>query len=470
MHRNRHGRADLGTPSILGSPSVPFGVVEVPETRYAKGGDIEIAYQVTGQGERCVFYLPPAHVPIDLAWEEPHYRYFLERLAAFSRLVLFDPRGWAASASTVTPGVPMAEDWADDVMVVMDAAGIERAALVGHGEGAFCSAYCAAAHPDRVTAMVMANTYARFVRADDYPQGLPAEQVDVIADRLGTNYGTGASAERLTPSLAEDQAFRTWWAKGERLSTSPAALRSYWREIVGRDIRSLLPLIRVPVLVLHRRGDRYVSVEHGRYLAEHIPDAAYVELDGDDHFLFAGDADGVVDEIETFLTGLRPRHRVDRVLATVLFTDIVDSTRKAVEMGDRAWRELLDRHEATAARRIEYERGHLVKSTGDGLLATFDGPSRAVACALALREDARRLGLELRMGLHTGEIELRDGDIGGIAVHAAARIQALASPGEVLVSRVVTELVAGSDLRFSERGEHELKGLPGAWSLHAVQT
>jgi class 3 adenylate cyclase len=443
-------------------------VAASPETRYARRGTVEIAFQVVGEADLCLFYLPPAHVPIDLAWEEPHCRRFLERLASFSRLVLFDPRGWAASAATVAPGVPSAEDWADDISLVMDAAGIERAALVGQAEGAFCSVYFAAAHPERVSALVMANAYARYLRADDYPAGLPPEFVDGAADAIAEHFGTGWSADVLTPSLAGDPEFRRWWARCERLSTSPAALKSYWREIVSRDIRSVLPSVRVPTLVIHRRDDNYAPVAHGRYLADHIHGASYVELEGADNFLFAGDADLLIDEIESFLTGAQPSHHLDRVLATVLFTDIVDSTRRAAEMGDHAWRGLLDSHDEAATRLVDSHRGRLVKSTGDGLLATFDGPSRAIDCAVALVAAARRAGIELRAGLHTGEIELRDEDVGGLSVHVAARVQSLADPGQVLVSRTVTELVAGSGLEFEDRGDHELKGVPGRWELFSV--
>jgi class 3 adenylate cyclase len=273
----------------------------------------------------------------------------------------------------------------------------------------------------------------------------------------------------LAPSLAGDPDFRRWWARCERLSTSPAALKSYWKEIVSRDIRSVLPSVRVPTLVIHRRDDNYAPVAHGRYLAEHIQGASYVELEGADSFLFAGDADRLIDEIELFLTGARPSHHLDRMLATVLFTDIVDSTRRAAEMGDHAWRGILDSHEETARPLVDNHRGRLVKSTGDGLLATFDGPSRAIDCAVALVAAARRSGIELRAGLHTGEIELRGEDVGGLAVHVAARVQSLADPGQVLVSRTVTELVAGSGLRFEGRGDHELKGVPGRWELFSVK-
>jgi class 3 adenylate cyclase len=268
--------------------------------------------------------------------------------------------------------------------------------------------------------------------------------------------------------LANDPVFRSWWARCERLSASPAALKSYWKAIVSRDIRSVLSSVRVPTLVLHRRGDRYAPVAHGRYLAEHIEGAKYVELDGADSFLFAGDADRVVDEIEAFLTGSAPSPHHDRMLATVLFTDIVGSTRRAAEIGDHAWHALLDAHEGAAARLVERHRGRLVKSTGDGLLATFDGPSRAIDCALALQEDGRRAGIQLRAGLHTGEVELRGDDIGGIAVHIASRIQSLAAPDQVLVSRTVNDLVAGSDIHFEEPVERELKGIPGRWKLFSV--
>jgi class 3 adenylate cyclase len=440
----------------------------VPVTRHAHSGGVEIAFQCIGAGDVSVVNFPAARFPIDLVWDQPEARRFLERLASFSRMVLFDPRGWAASARTAVAAVPTAEDWADDIALVMDATDMERAAVIGQGEGAMGSLYFAAAHPERVSALVLFGGFARYRRADDYPVGIPDHVYETYSDGIEAQYGTGELARLLVPSRADDAEFRSWWGRCERLSTTPSLVRQYWRDLVSRDVRSLLPIVRVPTLVIHRSGDRYVRAGHGRYLAEHIANAAYVELSGDDHIPWVGDAGLVLDRIEEFLTGTVAARRIDRVLATVLFTDIVDSTRTAVRMGDRAWRGVLDRHDDTVRRLVDRHRGRLIKSTGDGVLVTFDGPSRAIDCAAALRAEMAAAGVVLRAGLHTGEVELRGGDVGGVAVHVAARIEACAAPGQILVSRTVTDLVAGSDITFAPQGEHELKGVPGTWNLFAV--
>jgi class 3 adenylate cyclase len=443
---------------------------EIPETRYATNRDVHIAYQVVGEGPLdLLFARGSPQVPIDLVWEEPTARRFLGRLSSFSRLVLFDTRGWGSSAAGASGTVATVEDWADDFGLVMDAVGLERAAVVGASIGGFVSMFFAAAHPERVSRLVLINAFARFLRDDNYSAGAPAEVLESMNKVALERYGTGESVDWFAPSVAGDLRFRRWWGRCERLANGPVAATAYWDDLATRDLRPILPALRVPTLVLHRRGDRFIRVDHGRYLAASIPGAAYVELDGEDHFYFVGDVDAVLDETEEFLTGQRGGHDPDRMLASVLFTDIVDSTGIAARIGDRCWRVLLDRHDELVRSAVERFRGRVVKLTGDGVLATFDGPARAIRCACALRDEVRAIGLELRAGLHTGEIERRGDDVGGIAVHLAARVKSFAKPGEVVVSRTVTDLVAGSGIEFDDRGEHELKGVPGSWKLFAVR-
>jgi len=444
--------------------------IAVPETRYAKQDGIELAYQVTeraGDGPDII-YAAGGKTPIDLVWEEARPRRFLERLAAMGRVVLFDFRGWSASGQPVGR-FPTFEDWDHDLDLVMGEAGIERPpVLLGFGEAAFGFPYQAATHPGRYKAVILVDTYARFLRAEDYPIGLPAERLEGYCAAMEAMWGTGETLGVVAPSLADDPAFRRWYARCERLSAPPSVVAEYFRDYAIRDMRATLALTRTPTLVLHRAGDRYIPVAHGRYIAEHIPGARYVELPGDDHLHYAGDADRMLDEIEYFITGIRPSQQTDRTLATVLFSDIVDSTRRATELGDARWRSVLDQHDRGAGQIVDRFRGRTVKSTGDGILAVFDGPGRAIECAIDLRRMCRDLGLEVRIGLHAGEIERRGEDVSGVAVHLAARVEAFAGPGEILASRTVVDLVAGSGIAFDERGEHELKGVPGRWRLFAV--
>jgi class 3 adenylate cyclase len=415
-----------------------------------------------------LFFVTGGQFPIDLIWDQPDVARFVERLASFSRVVLFDSRGWGASR-TPTKAIPTLEGWADDLRMVMDAAGSERAAIVGWFPGAIFSMYFAAAHPERVSSLVLLEGCARMLRDPDYPVGMTPEALDAGTRTYIEGYGTGDDLAFMAPSLAADSRFRRWWARSERLANGPAGAGLYWKELASRDLRAVLPALRVSTLVMHRRGDQFIRVEHSRYLAQHIADAKYVELDGDDHLFCAGDTDRLLDEIELFLTGVTGPQDFDRVLASVLFTDIVASTDRVAELGDRRWRELLDEHDAAMRAQIARFRGRVVKTTGDGVLATFDGPARAIRCASALRDVARGIGIELRAGIHTGEIEQRGEDIGGIAVHIAARVQATADANELIVSRTVADLVAGSGISFDDRGEHELKGIPGQWRLLAVE-
>jgi pimeloyl-ACP methyl ester carboxylesterase len=437
-----------------------------PETRYASSEGVNIAYQVLGTGPYDLVFVLGWVSNIEGVWEEAAFARFLTRLSSFSRLILFDKRGTGLS-DRVTE-MPSLEVRMDDVRAVMDAAGSERAALFGISEGAPMCALFSATYPDRTSALIMAGGYARRTQAPDYPWGPTKEEYNAWIDQMRRDWGKPFGLDARAPSVAHDQRFRDWWAHYLRISASPAAVVTLTRMNGEIDVRHVLPTIRVPTLILHCAGDRAIDIGGAKYMAQQIPQARLIELPGSDHFPWLTNADVVLGEIEEFLTGTRHATEPDRVLATVLFTDIVDSTKRAIEMGDQSWHRVLDEHDRTARRIVEQYRGSLVKATGDGILATFDGPGRAIRCALDFETAAAQIGLSLRAGLHTGEVERRDKDIGGIAVHAAARVMALSGPGEVLVSRVVTDLVAGAGLKFAHRGAHKLKGLPGRWDLFAA--
>ena len=347
--------------------------------------------------------------------------------------------------------------------------GQKRAALFGVSEGGPMAILFAAAHPERTRALMLFSTFARITSCSDYPIGMPTEELYESVDHLEPLWGTGVGLGAWAPSVAHDAGAREFFARLQRLSASPGAAMALMSSYMDIDVRAALPLVHAPTLVLHRIGDRMVPLAHGRYLADHIEGARLVELAGTDHFWWTEGTDQIVDEVEEFLTGSRSVRETDRVLASVLFTDIVDSTRRAAQMGDGAWKLLLDRHDALAEREITRYGGRLVHTTGDGILATFDGPTRSVRCARAIGDGAHALGLEVRAGVHTGEVELRGDDVAGLGINIASRIQALAQAGEVLVSRTVTDLVAGSGLEFDDRGEHDLKGVPGRWQLFAVR-
>jgi len=444
-------------------------VIEIPETRYAETADgVQLAYQVWGTGPLDLVVVPHAYVPVDMMWEEPQLRSLLERFGTFSRTIELDGRGWGSSDPLTIEAAPSLDAWLDDIAAVMAAAGSERAALLGLGEAGTSAMLYAATYPERVSALVLFNAFARFLRGPDYPCGLPPESCERYIDAVRATWATMAPIEITAPSMVSNERWCRWFMRAQRLAASPATLARIFRAFTDTDVHHVLASIQAPTLVLHRRGNRHVRVDHGRYLAEHIPGALYRELDGDDHLFFAGDTDAVADEIEEFLTGVPPVLATDRVLATVLFTDIVGSSQKAAELGDRAWRKLLDAHDAVVRTQLERFRGREVKATGDGFLATFDGPARAIRCAGDLAGRLRSLGLDIRAGLHTGEVEVRGDDIGGIAVHTGARVAALAKAGEVLVSSTVKDLVAGSGIDFEDRGEHQLKGVPGTWKLFSV--
>jgi pimeloyl-ACP methyl ester carboxylesterase len=441
--------------------------IAVPQTKYAKSGDVHIAYQVAGRGERDLILIPGWVSNIEYAWEEPSMAPFLARLASFSRLILLDRRGTGLSDRVAE--LPTLEQRMDDVRAVMDAAGVERAALFGLSEGGAMSLLFAATYPQRTSALVLYGSFARLLRGPDYPQGVPPGLFEALLQGVESQWGTGAiSTDRFAPSRAGDEGFRRSWARFERLGVSPAGMRTLLLMLPETDARHALPVICAPTLVLHRTGDQIIRVDAGRYIAERIRDAKFVALEGVDHFAWAGDSDAVLDEVEEFVTGVRRGAEPDRVLATVLFTDIVGATERAVELGDRGWRDLLDRHHAVVREQLARFRGREIDTAGDGFLAAFDGPARAVRCAEAIVTATRRLGIEIRAGLHTGECELLGDKLSGVAVHTGARVAALARAGEVLVSRTVKDLVAGSGIRFDARGAQVLKGLPGEWELFAV--
>ena len=438
------------------------------ETRYARSGDLRIAYQVIGEGPIDLVWAPGylSHLEQNQWW--PSYADLIERLASFSRLITFDRRGTGLSDRILSLG--SFEELLDDITAVLDAAGSERAALFGGAEGGPMCALYAATFPERVSALVLGASYPRRTSAPDYPWGLDEERQARILSAYDERWGTREfGVGMLAPSLAGDERFLEWHAQACRFAGTPASALAWFRITMEIDIRDVLPAIRVPTLVLHRTEDRVVPVEAGRYLATHIPDAKLVELPGDDHYPFAGDYDPYIEEVEEFLTGSRSRREPDRVLATVLFTDIVGSTERAAELGDQRWAELLADHHRVVRAELERRRGHEVRVVGDSFLATFDGPARGIRCAAAIRDAVRPLGIEVRAGLHTGEIELAASGIEGIAVHIGARIAALAGPGEILVSSTVKDLVVGSGVEFDDRGAHALKGVPGEWHVHEVR-
>jgi pimeloyl-ACP methyl ester carboxylesterase len=440
---------------------------ELPETRYAHSGSVSIAYQVVGNGQVDLVFVPGWVSHIEYAWEEPSLALFLERLASFSRLIFMDRRG--TGLSDPVERLPTLEERMDDLRAVMDAAGSERAFLFGISEsGPMCSLF-AASWPERTAGLILCNTTARFMVAPDFPAGVTPQQRDRFLARCQAEWGTGViGATIFAPSKAGDQEFRKSWGRFERRSVSPSGISKIVAMGADTDVRHVLPSIRVPTLVIHRTGDRVTRIEFGRYLAHHIPGARLTELAGEDHFPWVGDADAVLDAVQQFVTGTRPAPRIDRVLATVLFVDMVDSTRHLSQRGDSAWRGLLQSFYKILRQELERFKGREINTTGDGLVATFDGPARGIRCAHTMTAAVRQLGIEIRSGLHSGECELVGDTVTGIAVHISARVASKAAPNEILVSSTVKDLVAGSGIQFRDRGTHELKGVPGEWRLYAA--
>jgi len=435
-------------------------------TRYAKAADVHVAYQVHGAGDLKALLTPGFISHLEYQLQEPNVERFTSRLFSFLHAAIFDKRG--TGLSDPVPSAPTLEERVDDMRAVLDAVGFGRAALIGWSEGGPMDLLFAAMYPERVTHLVLFGSYARFAWAPDYPIGVSAQQFArfmSIADRWGDGVALGAFA----PSLADNAQAREWWARLQRHSLTPGMLRSLFLLYPQIDVRAVLPSIRVPTLVMHRRGDKVVSVEHGRYLAEHIRDARYVELDGDDHLIHAGDQEAVLEEIEEFLTGVRHAAGAERVLCTLLFTDIVGSTELAQRLGDDRWRSVLAQHEAIVRRHLQRFRGTEIDTAGDGFFASFDGPARAVQCGAAIRDAMRQIGVEIRVGVHTGECERHAGKLAGVAVHLAARLSADAAPGEVLVSGTVRDLVAGSGLVFTGGDSRRLKGLSDAWRVYRLE-
>ena len=438
-----------------------------PETRYARSGDVTIAYQAIGKGPLDLVVVPGWVSHLEESWRNPTYRQFMQRLATFTRLIRLDRRGTGLSDRVDRHAT--LEQRMDDVRAVMDATGSEKAALMGISEGGPMCTLFAATYPERTEALILASTLASGIRTDDYPWALSPQLYQKFLDRVESEWGTGFSAELLAPSMAGDQEAVRAWARLERNAVTPRGARELFGMLGHTDVRHVLPTVSVPTLVLHRKDDRATQVGGGRYLAEHIPGARYVEFDGDDHVPWTPDgSDEFLDEIEEFLTGSRRAAEPERVLATVMFSDVVDSTQRAAEVGDRAWRELLERYYGTMRGELETWRGREIDTAGDGFFASFDGPARAIRCACAARDAVARMGIAIRVGLHTGECEVIGDKIGGIAVHTGARVAAQAHADEVLVSSTVKDLVAGSGLNFEDRGSHELKGLPGEWRLYAA--
>jgi class 3 adenylate cyclase/pimeloyl-ACP methyl ester carboxylesterase len=443
-----------------------------PEIHYAKREDKHIAYQVLGDGPIDLLALSNGTtISINLE-DEPHWRRFDQRLASFCRLIRFDPIGLGLSDPVGDGSSLTLEHWTQDALAVLDALGSSRSALFGVGEGGLVAMQLSATHPERISGQVLVHCFPRLILDFDYPWGVPEHVIDNFVEAVVDPDFAGETVDdvaMMAPSVAMDVEFRSWWKHAGQRVASPASARAYNAAFMRADIRAVLPLIATPTLVLHRVDNALVRIGHSRYLAENIVGAKLVELSGHDHLPFVGDIDPLLGEIEEFLTGARRTQNADRVLATVLFTDIVDSTRRVADTGDRRWRELLDAHDRMSRSQVHRFGGRQVKTTGDGILATFDSPARAIQCGLALCEGARQLGLDVRVGLHTGEVERRGDDVAGIGVHIASRVQTNAQPGEVWVSQTVTDLVTGSGIIFSDRGAHQLKGVPGTWHLFAVE-
>jgi len=439
-----------------------------PETRYAKSGDVFIAYQTLGTGPLDIVVVQGFTSHLEHMWEEPRLAAFYRRFASFARVILVDKRGTGLSDRVPHAELPTLEQRVDDLRAVLDAVGSERPAMMGFWEGGAMTALFAATHPERTRALILYAAPVVFVSSPEYPWAYDSERNADILRRIEERWGQGDLWLGLQPSLAHDERTRRWCARLERLAASPGAALALWRMNMEADARHVLPVVRVPTLVLHRTSDPIISIEGSRWTASRIPGARFVELPGSDHLPWVGETEPLASEVQAFLTGTRDTVEVDRVLATILFVDIVDSTTRAAAIGDAAWAAVREGFYGIARRELERHRGREVKTMGDGFLATFDGPARAVRAALAIAAAARDLGLETRAGVHTGECEVRPDDVGGLAVHIASRVAGLAQAGEVLVSSTVKDLVAGSGLSFHGRGSQVLRGVPEEWRLYAA--
>lgn len=438
----------------------------MPETRYAKSGDVNIAYQVIGDGPRDVVHVPGFVSNIEVMWEDPGMTRFLERIASFSRLIIFDKRGTGLSDPVSLDDLPSLEVRMDDVRAVMDAVGSNSATLFGHSEGGNMCMLFAATHPNRTEGLILTGCRAKSIASEDYPWGTTPERLARDVEDTERSWGESSDLRYYAPSKMDDAVFRNWFRRYQRLSASPKAAAALTRMASEVDVTSILSSIRVPTLLLYRVNDPRFA--EGEYIARKIEGARMVALPGADHFFWAGDTTQMLDEIELFVTGHRVAAAPDRVVATVMFTDIVGSTNRAADLGDRQWRDLLRRHDEAIRSQLGVWRGKEVKTTGDGFLATFDGPARAIQAGRAITEVVEPLGIEVRVGLHTGEVEMVGDDVAGLAVHIASRIASMAGPSDVLVSRTVKDLVAGSGIAFTSRGSHTLKGVPDQWEVYAV--
>jgi len=437
------------------------------EIKYAKSGAVNIAYQVIGEASLDLVVVPGWVSNIDCFWQEPSMERFLKRLASFCRVILFDKRGTGLS-DRITE-TPTLEERMDDVRAVMDAVGSKKAALLGYSEGGPMCALFAATYPNRTRSIVLIEAYARRMQASDYPWGHTVQEGKAFINMIKNEWGGPLGLEERAPDMVSDSNFRNWWARYLRNGASPSTAVALARMNAEIDVRKVLPTIQVPALVMHRTGDRAVRVGCGRYMAEQIPAAKYIELSGVNHLPYVGNADEILDEVEDFLTGVRHGPQPDRVLLTVMFTDIVDATRLAAELGDRQWHDLLRRHHSVIRKELIHFNGQEIDNAGDGFLATFDGPARGIRCACAISEAIRQLGVSVRIGLHTGECELLGEKPEGIAVHIGSRVSSIAGADEVLVSSTVKDLVAGSGIEFDERGLQQLKGVPGEWHIFRVK-
>lgn len=445
-------------------------MIEPPETRYARSGEANIGYQVVGEGAFDLVLLDQWFSNVDALWDFAPLARFVTRLSTFARVIVLDKRGTGISDPVPLGGMPTLEGWMDDIRAVMDAVGSERAAFVAGVGACYLALLFAATYPRRATALALVDGYARVTGADDYFPDLPRSLSEIDVEPIRSAWGHGGFLRAMAPAEYRDPAVVRSFARYERLSASPSTAFAVGSVLYESDVRQVLPTIRVPTLVVTHTESAWTPAGLSRYLAEHIPDARHLELPGSGQLMWAGNQGRLLDELEEFLTGVRPAPEAQRVLSTVLFTDIVGSTERAHALGDHRWTELLDRHYAVAREQLERFRGRQVVTTGDGLLATFDGPARAIRCAQAIGTAVVDLGIDLRAGLHTGEIELAGGDVRGLAVHIGARIAALAGAREVLVSSTVKDLVVGSGIEFDDRGTHSLKGLPGKWRLYAVRS